>query len=86
MNVVGEIGRCSICVRTASLEHHGCPDCLARFGPRFAELAARVRKDPRFASMCFEAIVDADHRRIFLDYFGADGDRPPPAVRHPLEK
>ncbi len=84
--MAGEIGACSVCRRTARLDHGGCAGCVARFGERFVALAKRVRSDPRFAAMCLEAIQDEDHRQIFIDYFGADGDRPPPAVRHPVEK
>ncbi|MBK7585817.1 MAG: hypothetical protein IPI67_37225 [Myxococcales bacterium] len=84
--MAGEIGPCSVCRRTARLKHCGCAGCVTRFGERFVELAARVRRDRWFAAMCLEAIQDEDHRQIFIDYFGADGDRPPPAVRHPVEK
>lgn len=85
MTVAGVIGPCSVCQCTAKLEKHGCSECVANFGARFTELAARVRKNPRFAAAVLEAIQEPSHRRIFIEYFGASGDRAPPLPRHPVE-
>lgn len=77
-HVLPEIGHCSVCQRMARLEHQGCSDCYARFGQRFLEVAARVRSDAKFAAMVLDAIQDPAHKKLFVQYFGADGDCPPP--------
>ncbi|MCC6651553.1 MAG: hypothetical protein IT348_10440 [Candidatus Eisenbacteria bacterium] len=86
MTVVGEIGACSVCRRTTRLDHSGCAECVARFGARFVELAARVRRDPQFAEAVLEALQEPSHRKLFVEYFGADEDCSPPPVRHPIEE
>lgn len=86
MTVVGEIGACSVCRRTTRLEYGGCAECVARCGSRFVELAARVRTDPWFAAAVLGAIQEPAHRRIFVEYFGAEEDCSPPPVRHPIEE
>jgi hypothetical protein len=85
VTVVGEIGSCSVCRRTARLDHGGCAECVTKFGVRFTELAARVRRDPHFAEAVLEAIQEPSHRKIFVEYFVADGDCSPPLPRHPIE-
>ncbi len=67
-----EIGRCSVCRRTARLEHGGCAACGSRLGHRFVELAARVRRDRRFAAMVLDAIRDPVHKELFVQHFGSE--------------
>lgn len=86
MTVVGEIGPCSVCRKAAKLDQGGCSECVTKFGARFVELATRVRRDPRFAAAVLGAIQEPAHQKIFLEYFGADGNCSPPLPRHPIEK
>lgn len=76
-----EIGRCSVCQRMARLDRGGCRECFERYGVRFVEVAARVRREPKLAGMVLEAIRDPAHRELFVRYFGADGDCAPPRSR-----
>lgn len=85
MTVAGTIGPCPVCRRAARLDRAGCAECVDRFGERFVELAARVRGDPRFAAAVLAAIEEPSHRKLFMEYFGAAEDRPPPLPRHPFE-
>jgi hypothetical protein len=64
------LGNCVVGNRTARLEQPACSRCLARFGVRRAELAARIRRDPRFAEICLSAL-QSWARRAFTEYFGA---------------
>lgn len=70
-----------MCRRAARLEHHGCADCTAKYGERFVEVAARVRRDPQLAAMVLAAIEEPSHKELFVRYFGADGDVAPPKSR-----
>ena len=68
--VVTTIGRCGACLKMAALERGVCGRCRERFGERFAQVVARVRRDPHFARACFDRIQGADRRSRFIEWFG----------------
>jgi hypothetical protein len=67
---VRSIGGCPVCRRSAVLVDGACAGCARRFGPRFAALAARLRREPEFKRTCYEALSTDFARREFVDMFG----------------
>lgn len=77
MSVVVRIGRCVGCNRFGRLGgpcEDACDDCLfgLRRGPRWLELARRVRSDPGFAAQAYAALPES-----WRDHFHAVFGRPP---------
>lgn len=67
---VTSIGGCAGCRRSALLTDGVCKGCLAKFGPRFASLAVKVRTKPGFRELCFMFLRTDVARAEFVAMFG----------------
>jgi hypothetical protein len=80
--VFAEIGRCKGCNEPGRLDDGVCQACLTapNRGRRWAELAARCRREPAVARAMYHHISDKRTRRVFVAMFGFPGaevPRPP---------
>jgi hypothetical protein len=70
--MVIHVGRCVGCSgfgRMYGPRHDACSRCLRRRGPRWLELARRVRHDPDFAARVYRELPEA-WRNNFTMTFG----------------
>jgi hypothetical protein len=76
------IGRCKGCDRSAVLIDGICQKCLTdpRRGPRWAELAARCRKEPAIALQVYHSLNTDMQKKLFVIMFGC-----PPGIESPFE-
>lgn len=68
------IGRCVGCNNMRRLQTDACEECLGapNRGPKWLELARRVRNDPEFALACFNRLPKEPpaHRIAFVEKYG----------------
>lgn len=67
---IASIGGCAGCRKSSVLTDGVCKGCLAKFGPRFAALAVKVRTKPEFHELCFRALRSDAARAEFVAMFG----------------
>jgi predicted amidophosphoribosyltransferase len=70
---VVSIGKCSGCQTMAQLQDHACKQCALKFGPKFGPTAKRMREDPSYRKMCFDALKTDVGRKKMLEMFGDEG-------------
>ena len=72
MNDIPRIGtgKCAGCEREDRLLDGACMECRKRHGRKCGLFMERIRRDPRFALMCYKALPGDSQRQRFVDMFG----------------
>lgn len=63
-------GSCSGCQSVERLLDGACAGCRKKFGRGCGPIMQRVRSDPRFAKMCYDALKTDLEREKFVKMFG----------------
>jgi len=67
-------GKCSGCGKEDRLLDGACGECRKRHGKNCGYFMGRIRKEPRFALLCFRALEGNYERQRFIDMFGDPRD------------
>ena len=65
-----EFGQCSGCQKESRLLDGACSDCRFEHGRHCGPIMARIRKNAKFAILCYCALKNDDGREKFIDMFG----------------
>lgn len=65
-----ETGECSGCGKEDRLLDGACGGCRKRHGKNCGYFMSRIRKEPRFALMCYNALPGDYERQRFVEMFG----------------
>ena len=82
------IGKCVGCNGMGRLEGDACHECISspNRGPRWLELARRIRTDPEFALACYTRCRNDGDKAIFISKYGLPpgGEDPRKSDHRPL--